>query len=171
MLFKRTRIALFMSLLLIGFGCSEDDPEPAITVSISDFTGSIDENPDAGTSIGTVSANTNNGDVTFEIVSQTPAGAVAINTGTGELTVADAALFVAATNPTITGTVRATNGNVTAEASFTITVNATDDGNENQFNIYTGDLITFTKADGADPTDEANQDRITDILNHQRHLR
>jgi len=28
--------------------------------------------------------------------------------------------------------------------------------------VWTGDLITFTKEDGADPTQEANQDRITD---------
>lgn len=150
-----------MSLLLIGFGCSEDNPEPTITVSVSDFTGNIDENPDSGASIGTVSASTNSGSVSFEIVSQTPAGAVAINATSGALTVADASLFVAAINPTISGTVRVTNGSVSAEANFIITVNEVSSGG-NQFNIYTGELITFTKADGADPAEEANQDRITD---------
>lgn len=160
MLAKNTRIALLMSLLVLGFGCSEDDPEPAITVDISDFTGSIDENPENGASLGTVSASTSSGAVTFEIVSQTPAGAVAINATSGALTVADASLFVAADNPTISGTVRATNGSVSADASFEITVNSV---NINEgFTVYSGEMITFTKADGADPAQEANQDRITD---------
>lgn len=160
MLTKRTRIALFVSLLLIGSGCSEEDPEPAITVSVSEFSGSIDENPETGASVGTVSATTSSGSVTFEIVSQTPTGAVAINAATGVLTVADASLFVAANNPTITGTIRATNGSVSGDASFTITVNAV--GGNGAFNVYTGEIITFTKAEGTDPTEEANQDRITD---------
>ena len=149
-----------MSLLLIGFGCSDENTEPVITVSVTDFSGSIDENPEMGASIGTVSASTSSGSVTFEIVSQTPAGAVAINSTSGELTVSDASLFVAANNPTISGIVRATNGSVSNEASFTITVNAVDGGG--QFTIYTGEIITFTKADGADPSEESNQDRITD---------
>lgn len=160
MLTKSTRIALFMSLLLIGFGCSEDDPAPAVTVNISDFTASIDENPENGASLGTVSASTSSGSVTFEIVSQTPAGAVAIDATSGALTVADASLFVAAENPMITGTIRATNGSVSADASFEITVSSIDI-NEG-FTVYSGEMITFTKADGADPTQEANQDRITD---------
>lgn len=33
-----------------------------------------------------------------------------------------------------------------------------------QFEIWTGERITFTKADGADPTLEENQDRITDSV-------
>ncbi len=160
MLTKNIRIALFMSILLIGFGCSEDDPEPAITVDISDFSGSIDENPENGASLGTVTASTSSGSVTFEITSQTPVGAVAINATSGALTVADASLFMAASNPTITGTVRATNGSVSADASFEITVNAI---NINEgFTVYSGEMITFTKEDGADPDEETNQDRITD---------
>ncbi|MDW3197123.1 MAG: cadherin repeat domain-containing protein [Cytophagales bacterium] len=258
MLTKKLRIALILSLLVLGFSCSEEeDPAPTITVSISEFTGSIDENPENGASLGTVSASTNSGSVTYEIVSQTPAGAVAINATSGALTVADASLFVAADNPTITGTIRATNGDVSEEGNFTITVNAVvvevsiDDfqasidenptngdvigtitASTNQgevslaiasqtpvgavaldattgvltvadaslfvaatnptisgtitatsgdvtaeasfeitvnsgdindgFTVYAGDIITFTKSDGADPTEEANQDRITD---------
>lgn len=33
-----------------------------------------------------------------------------------------------------------------------------------QFEVWTGERITFTKADGADPTLEENQDRITDSV-------
>lgn len=165
MLTKKLRIALLLSLLVLGFSCSEDDPDPqpTVTVSISEFTGSIDENPENGASIGTISASTSSGSVTFEIVSQTPAGAVAINATSGSLTVADASVFVAANNPTISGTVRATNGEVSADANFSITVNAVNNGGINDgFTVYSGEMITFTKADGADPTEEANQDRITD---------
>lgn len=162
MLNKISKIALFMSLLLIGFGCSDDEPtEPDITVSMSDFSASIDENPDNGATLGTMTASTNNGSVTFEIISQIPAGAVSINATTGELTVADASVFVAETNPSITGTVRATNASVSVDATFSITVNAVA-GNDDEFNIYTGNIITFTKADASDPAAEANQDRITD---------
>lgn len=35
-------------------------------------------------------------------------------------------------------------------------------GSSEEFTIYTGDKITFTKADNTDPTEEANQDRIND---------
>ncbi len=33
---------------------------------------------------------------------------------------------------------------------------------ENSFDIYTGPTMSFSKGDGADPSDESNQDRITD---------
>ena len=35
-------------------------------------------------------------------------------------------------------------------------------GSTEEFVIYTGDKITFTKADDTDPTEESNQDRIND---------
>lgn len=35
-------------------------------------------------------------------------------------------------------------------------------GNTGEFTVYTGDKITFTKADDTDPAEEANQDRIND---------
>ena len=159
---KKLSIACLFSLLIFAISCSEEDEPsgPTITVNVTDFTGSIDENSPNGTVIGTVSATTNEGSVTFEITSQTPNGAVAINASSGELTVADASLFVAATNPTISGTITARNGEVSSEGSFTITVNEVT--TEPTFDIFTGEKITFTKADGADPGEEANQDRITD---------
>lgn len=155
---KKTSIAFLMGILVFVHSCSEDEPAgPTITVDVTDFTGSIDENPENGAVIGTVTATTNEGTVTLEIASQTPVGAVAINATTGELTVADASLFVAATNPTISGTITAINGDVTSSGSFSITVNEVQ-----SFDIYTGEILSFSKADGADPEEESNQDRITD---------
>ena len=37
-----------------------------------------------------------------------------------------------------------------------------DPTSENTFDIYTGATMTFSKGDGTDPTNESNQDRITD---------
>ncbi len=106
--------------------CSKDsnDPDPfETTVTTSDFSKTIDENPTNGQVIGTVSGTTNEGSVTFSITEQTPSGAFSIDATSGELKVADEMLFDFETNPTITGNVKVTNGTVYKNASVVITLN------------------------------------------------
>ena len=55
---------------------SNDDLNKAITISISNFTINIDENPTADLSLGTVQATTNQGDISFSIIEQTPNQAI-----------------------------------------------------------------------------------------------
>ena len=128
--------------------------DPSSTVLVSDFDGIILQNPAQGDIIGVLDAVATEGTLSFALIDQTPAGAVAVNAQTGELSVADASLFVTAINPEITGSVEVTNGIDTRTITFTIEVTP--------FNIWSGPSLTFTKNNGADPTLEANQDRITD---------
>ena len=94
-----------------------------ITVSLSDFTININENPTANQSLGIVQATTNQGSLTYSITEQSPDNAIAINSTTGELTVLTESLFDFETNPTITGIVKTENGDVSDTASITINLN------------------------------------------------
>ncbi|HAS40508.1 MAG TPA: hypothetical protein DCS93_08515 [Microscillaceae bacterium] len=92
-------------------------------ITASDFTASIDENSANGTAIGTITASTDQGNLSFSIASQNPTGAVAINSSTGALTVADAAIFDFETNTKVTGKVKVASGNVSKEVNFTVNIN------------------------------------------------
>ena len=152
--------SLFMIIVFL-FSCGETvEPTVEITINLSNFTASIDENPAAGTSIGTVSGGTNEGSISYSLSEQNPNGALAIDPASGEITVADANAFDFETNQRITATVTASNGGVSEDASVTITINDVDESAPKI--IWTGAIVTFTKAAGADPNVEANQDRITD---------
>jgi hypothetical protein len=62
---KKIKILLFISLNLI-LACSDDNEQTIeTTVVISDFTLTIDENPVANQSLGTVDASTNQGSFNF----------------------------------------------------------------------------------------------------------
>lgn len=102
---------------------SNDDVNNAITISISDFTINIDENPTADLSLGTVQATTNQGSINFSITGQTPGQAIEINAATGEITVLTEGLFDYETNPIITGIVRAENSGISETAIITINLN------------------------------------------------
>jgi hypothetical protein len=120
---KKIKILLFISLNLI-LACSDDNEQTIeTTVVISDFTLTIDENPVANQSLGTVDASTNQGSLTFSIQEQTPNNAIEIDSSTGEITVLNGSLFDFETNPTITGIVKVENGNIFNTANITINLN------------------------------------------------
>jgi hypothetical protein len=102
---------------------SNDDVNNTITISISDFTISIDENPTANLSLGIVQATTNQGDINFSITEQTPNQAIEINATTGEIMVLTESLFDYETNPIVTGIVRAENSGISETAIITINLN------------------------------------------------
>lgn len=133
----------FSILILISIftfsSCSKSSEDLAeITVSTSDFSTSMDENPANGEIIGTIQGSTNEGSVSFSISEQNPYGAFTIDAASGELKVEDASLFNFETNPTITGIVKVANGAVFKNASVTITLNEIA-------NIYEGDIILKTQ--------------------------
>lgn len=155
-------ILLYAAVIGIFIGCSnnsEEDPRPEDSFRVNAFTAFIDENPANGTSIGTIDATSTSGTLSFQLVSQSPSGSIAVDAVTGEITVANSDLFVFATNPRITATVEVSNGTQTENASVTIIIN--DPGGPTR-TIWTGAKTRFTKNDGADPTNAANQDRLTD---------
>ncbi|MGB3344424.1 MAG: hypothetical protein WBA61_10960 [Aequorivita sp.] len=131
---------VLMGLLTIAFiGCSTDDDDPAptaITVSTSDFSITMDENPSPGQIIGSVEGSTNQGKVTFILGEQNPPGALAINNTSGELRVADEKLFDFEINPVITGNVRVYNGEVSKFAKVTITLIDVEETNVFEGNIH-----------------------------------
>lgn len=94
-----------------------------ITVSVTDFSTSIDENPENSQLIGTVEASTNQGELTFTILEQNPEGAFAVDTATGELSVLDKEEFDYERNPIITGIIEVVNGEVDEVLNVTIDLN------------------------------------------------
>lgn len=129
----------------------------ATVITASNLSVTIPENPANGAVLGNIQASVNTGTIQFSIVSQSVEGALDVNSSSGEVTVADSCLFVFETVQSLTANVRITSGDVTKE--ITVTINLT---NVEDFNIWSGDIITFSKASGADPTMESSQDHITD---------
>lgn len=164
---------LFLLVLLASFfsQCSKDDggdtsptttTPQAVTISASDFSSSINENPAQGASIGTVQASASSGSLNYTIVSQSVAGAIAINSSNGNLTVADPAIFDYETRQQITATVRVSVGSTTEEVSVTISINDVNEVDVASLTLWEGVPITFSKPNEGNPNNEANQDRITD---------
>ncbi len=122
----------------------------------------IDENPANGQVLGTILASSTQGTLSYSFSSQNPPGAMAIDAVTGELTVADETLFDFESNPNLVGTVAVTNGLLTTGANVSITLNDVKEFEDATF--WSGEKITFTKEDGANPNNEANQDQITNTV-------
>jgi len=162
---------LFCIVLLFQCGKADDggssapppEPEPVqITITVSDLSITIAENPAANAVLGTVQGSASSGTVTYAITSQSVAGAIAINASNGELTVADTSLFDFETVTSLTAVVRVSAGAVTEDANVTITLTDVDENTGTSRTLWQGDIITFSKPNGGDPNDEANQDRITE---------
>ena len=121
---------LLVSVVFVLFGCTKDEtekeeeaPDTEIVITVEDFATAIDENEENETSLGTVTASANEGDITFSIKSQTPDGAVSINPTTGELLIADNTAFDYEANTEITGVIEAKVNTETEDINFTITIN------------------------------------------------
>lgn len=140
-----------------GYGASTQTPQTS--VSADDLTVSVDENPEQGALLGTISASTNNGTIRYTLVSQSNSGALAVNETTGAITVANPESFDFEANTTLTAVVRVAVGSTSQEV--TVTINLTD-VSEITGTIWDGPLLTFSKSTGVDHTEEVNQDRITD---------
>lgn len=147
-------------VVLVAFinACSDDEPSSSITAENLEVT--IDENPSNGQVLGTVNATTTEGALMFDFTSQTPPDAMSIDSSTGEVTVADSALFNFELNSILTGKVSVSNGSESTVVDVIVTLNNVDESD--LFNIWDGPSVSFTKDDGTDPTQEDNQDRITD---------
>lgn len=92
-------------------------------ITMSDETVSMDENPNNGQSVVTMSATVDTGTPMFSITSQNPPGAFSIDPASGEITVADFTALDFETNPTLTMVVTASNGPGSDDATVTVTLN------------------------------------------------
>lgn len=154
--------SLFFVLSCGGGGYDDDalynpPSSTATVITASNLSVTIPENPENGTVLGNIQASVNKGTIQFSIISQSVTGALDVNISTGEVIVADSSVFVFETVQSLTANVRIISGNVTKE--ITVTINLT---NVEDFNIWSGEIITFSKANGADPTLDSSQDHITD---------
>jgi hypothetical protein len=104
------------------------DEKPLVTIAATDFSGTVDENSAVSTVVGSVSATITEGTgtLTYSIVNQSAAGAVSIS-AVGELSVANAGRFDYETNTQITGKYRASVGNDSDVADFTIAITDVED--------------------------------------------
>jgi hypothetical protein len=92
-----------------------------VVVNISNFTATIAESPTQGQILGTVTSSTNLGSLSFAMISE-GSSPIAVNSTTGQLTVATPSYFNYELRTTVQATVRATNGNVSKDATVTITL-------------------------------------------------
>ena len=138
---------LVTSVLLVAIvSCKKENKIPENTVTVQNFTSTINENPTTGQSIGTVQA-TGNGTLSYSITTQTPAAALTINSATGELTVTNATLFNFEINPVITATIEVNNSGTVKNLTATINVADVNEIGEYKF----GGVIFWI-----DPTDNTN---------------
>ncbi len=94
-------------------------------VTMADETVAMDENPNNGQAVVTMSATVDSGTPSFSITSQNPARTFAIDAGSGEITVADFTALDFETNPTLTMIVTASNGSGSDDATVTVNLNNT----------------------------------------------
>ncbi|WP_339701528.1 hypothetical protein [uncultured Marixanthomonas sp.] len=130
-------LSLFTFMSIVS--CSSDDEaseKVQITVTASDFTTTMDENPTNGQVIGQIEASTNDGNLSFTVTQQqNPVGALAVNAVSGELTVADETLFDFEANQTITAVVTVANEGISQ--NITVEINIQDIFEEK---VYEGDV-------------------------------
>lgn len=103
------------------FSCNKNE-EIITTITASDFTVMMNENPLSQEIIGKIDATTNQGSLKFEITSQNSNGALGVNSATGQIFVANPTLFDYETNPVISGVAKISNGNVFKEIQLKVTL-------------------------------------------------
>tara|TARA_B100000767_G_scaffold275734_1_gene314817 strand:- start:1710 stop:2534 length:825 start_codon:yes stop_codon:yes gene_type:complete len=151
-------------VLSCGGGGDDDDAtfdntsnEITTVITASNFLVTIPENPEDGAFLGSIEASVNQGTLEFSIISQSVPDALEVNSSTGEVTVADPSLFVFQTVQSLTANIRITSGSIIKD--ITVTINLT---RIIEYNIWDGEIITFSKENGADPALTGSQDYITD---------
>ncbi len=145
---------VILFLLLPFFACNKGD-EPQANIAADDLLVTIDENPDNGQVLGTITGSSDVGAITYSISSESIEGAFSINASTGELSVANKLAFDYETSPALTAIISLSNGSKTATSNVTVNLN------DLEF-VWNGTKTTFYKPANADTNAEAFQDRITE---------
>ncbi|GAB5524871.1 MAG: hypothetical protein Roseis2KO_27430 [Roseivirga sp.] len=111
-------------------------------LTTQDETVSMDENPNNGQLVTTVTGNTDFGSISYSLLSENVSGAFAIDLTTGALTVADATKFDFETNPGLTVEVGLSNASLKATSKITVNLNDVVEVNwtEANSNVAFGEL-------------------------------
>ena len=150
------KINLLLAFSMLILSCGED-----AFITPSSFSADVDENPAAGVKIGTVDVDSNADQLTYSLSNENVPGAITIDSN-GDILVGDASLFDFETNTTITADYSVSGDDVEGSSDITINVVDVDESVVPSFTVWSGQKIVFTKEDGVDPTQAANQDKITD---------
>ena len=162
---KQLFLGLPMAFIWLQCSGGEDEgndyiPSEEATISVSDLTTDFDENPSEGDFIAGIQASTTSGPLSFSFISESVEGAMTINDSTGELFVGDSSLFDFESRYTLTAVVRVSSGSASQDITVTVNLNDIIELSASTI-IWDGPIITFAKANGADPSIESNQDRLT----------
>ena len=153
---KILKINLLLVFSFLILSCGED-----AFITPSSFSADVDENPASGVKIGSVSVDSNIDDLTYSLSNENLPGAITIDSN-GDILVGDAALFDFETNTIVRANYTVSGDDVESTSDITINILDVDETVDPSFTIWSGEKITFTKEDGADSSQAANQDKITD---------
>lgn len=115
----------YFNFLLLFFliACSSDDPtNPIIKLTTSDFTVSVEENPELNQELGTIETSINDGSVSFNIDEISVDNAISIDQNTGVVKVVGPSLFDFEAREQITGIISVSNGGTTEYSNLTINI-------------------------------------------------
>lgn len=116
--FRLTGLFLFISLAFLA--CKDDTEE--ISVVAQDLILSVDEYPLVGQALGKVTASTNQGELSYAVITQSPSNSVSINVSTGEIKVNNVTHFNYQENQIIKGVIQVSNGNVSENVNLIINI-------------------------------------------------
>lgn len=117
---------LILIIALAFISCNENDSTQTIEIIVQDFMTKVDENPNNNKLLGTISATSSQGILSFELTSESPTGALILDSLTGELFVKDSILFDFEVNPRITAVVKVLNNQTDIIKTANIDIAITD---------------------------------------------
>lgn len=114
--------SILLTLSVLVLSCNKDEAVLPTIITATDFSASIDENPSGGQTIGMIAASTNQGTLTFTLVSQSIPDALAVNSTSGQISVLNASKFDFETNPTLSGVVKLSSNGTEKNVTITVTL-------------------------------------------------
>lgn len=127
--FRLTSLFLFISLAFMA--CKDDTEE--ISIVAEDFITSVDEYPMPNQDLGKIVASTNEGELTYYIVTQSPANSISLDAATGQISVKFVSHFDYQKNQSIEATVRVSNGSISENVNILINIENINDVEINDF--------------------------------------
>lgn len=122
----------FLLFLFVGItfvSCKKEEATEPSVITASDFSISLTNAIQNSTVVGTVTATTNNGTLSYAIASQGVTGALSINASTGQITLENrnAVYNFRCTSPyptTFAVTITISNGTITKNITLTVNISA-----------------------------------------------
>ncbi len=118
--------SLILLILVAFISCNNNDSDDSTEIIVKDFYTEIEENPANNELLGVISANSSQGNLSFELKTEAPAGALRLSSQGGELFVKNSLLFDFEVNPIITASVTILNNQTDIEKTVNIEISVVD---------------------------------------------